>query len=52
MIAPLAKKFESPRAYYLVTSAAAASRPEVKDFAGWLLRQAKPELRNRGDLPL
>ena len=50
LIAPLAKKFESSRAYYLVTSSAAAERPEVKDFAGWLLRQAKQELRNRGNL--
>jgi len=50
LIAPLEKKFESSRAYYLVTSAAAANRPEVKDFAGWVLRQAKLDLRNRGDL--
>lgn len=48
LIAPLEKKFESSRAYYLVTSAEAAGRPEVKDFAGWLLRQAKQEARNRG----
>ena len=50
LIAPLAKKFESSRAYYLVTSADAANRPEVMDFAGWLLRQAKQEARNHGDL--
>ena len=43
LIAPLARKFDSSRAYYLVISAAAAERPEVKDFAGWLLRQAKQE---------
>jgi LysR family glycine cleavage system transcriptional activator len=48
LIAPLAKKFESSRAYYLVTSPDAAGRSEVKDFADWLLRQAKQELRNRG----
>jgi DNA-binding transcriptional LysR family regulator len=47
LIAPLARKFESSRAYYLVISADAAGRPEVKDFAGWLLRQAKRESRNR-----
>ncbi|MBE0614982.1 MAG: transcriptional regulator GcvA [Burkholderiales bacterium] len=47
LIAPLAGKFESSRAYYLVLSAAAAERPEVKDFAGWLLRQAKREPGNR-----
>ena len=50
LIAPLAKKSESSRAYYLVTSANAAGRPEVMDFAGWMVRQAKQELRNRGDL--
>ena len=48
LIAPLEKKFESSRAYYLVISADATNRPEVKDFAGWLLRQAKQESRNRG----
>lgn len=52
LIAPLAKKSESSRAYYLVTSADAANRPEVKDFAGWLLRQAKQESRNRGERSL
>jgi DNA-binding transcriptional LysR family regulator len=50
LLAPLQKKSESSRAYYLITSAEAAGRPEVKDFAGWLLRQAKQEWRNRGDL--
>jgi DNA-binding transcriptional LysR family regulator len=43
LIAPLAKKFESSRAYFLVTSANAAGRPDVQDFAAWLLRQAKQE---------
>ncbi len=47
LIAPLAKKFESSRAYYLVISADAAGRPEVKDFAGWLLRQARHESRGQ-----
>jgi LysR family transcriptional regulator, glycine cleavage system transcriptional activator len=51
LIAPLAKKFASSRAYYLVISADAAQRPEVKDFAGWLTRQAKQELRERGERP-
>ena len=50
LIAPLEKKFESSRAYYLVISAKAAGRPEVSEFAAWLLRQAKQERRNRGDL--
>ncbi len=48
LIAPLAKKFESSRAYFLVTSANAAGRPEVQDFAAWLLRQAKQEPPARG----
>jgi LysR family glycine cleavage system transcriptional activator len=51
LIAPLAKNFDSARAYYLVTSADAAERPEVKDFAAWLIRQAKQEARYRGKLP-
>jgi DNA-binding transcriptional LysR family regulator len=50
LIAPLEKKFESSRAYFLVTSADAAERPEVKDFADWLMRQAKQEQRYRGDI--
>src|SRR5512133_3465261 len=48
LIAPLAKKFESSRAYFLVTSANAAGRPEVQDFAAWLLQQAKQEPPARG----
>jgi len=52
LIAPLAKRFESSRAYYLVTSANAAGRPEVQDFAAWLLRQAKQESRKRGNGPV
>ena len=48
LIAPLEKEFESSRAYYLVINADAAWRPEVKEFAGWLLCQAKPGARQRG----
>ena len=51
LIAPLEKEFESSRAYFLVMSADAAQRPEVKDFAGWLVRQARREPRNRGGFP-
>ncbi|MBE0624879.1 MAG: transcriptional regulator GcvA [Burkholderiales bacterium] len=51
LIAPLAKKFESARAYYLVISAQAARRPDVQEFADWLTRQAKEESRNRGGIP-
>jgi len=50
LIAPLEKKFESARAYYLVISAEAANLPEVKEFADWLMRQAREESRNRGDV--
>jgi len=50
LIAPLAKKFESLRAYYLVVSSAATKRPEVQEFAAWLLRQAKQESSSRGKL--
>ena len=50
LIAPLAKKFESARAYYLVIAPNAAERREVKEFAGWLQRQAQLETRNRGSL--
>lgn len=46
LIAPLEKKFESARAYYLVVSAEAAKRPEVKEFADWVVRQAKRESRS------
>jgi len=50
LIAPLAKKFDSSRAYFLVTSPDAADRPEVRDFAAWMIRQAKQEARDRGNL--
>jgi DNA-binding transcriptional LysR family regulator len=46
LIAPLEKRFESARAYYLVVSAAAAKRPEVKEFTDWVVRQAKRETRS------
>jgi len=45
LVAPLAKKFESLRAYYLLTSADAAARPEVTAFTRWLLQQAKQDRR-------
>jgi DNA-binding transcriptional LysR family regulator len=50
LIAPLAKKFDSSRAYFLVTAPNAAERPEVKDFAAWLIRQAKQDARYSGNL--
>jgi len=45
LIAPLAKKFESQRASYLVISSAAAEKAEVKEFTAWMLQQAKKERR-------
>ena len=50
LIAPLAKKFDSPRAYFLVTSPGTAERPEVKEFAGWMIRLAKKETQYRGNV--
>ena len=47
LIAPLERKFDSSRAYYLVIAADAGARPEVNEFAAWLLRQARLEARNR-----
>jgi DNA-binding transcriptional LysR family regulator len=46
LIAPLARKFESSRAYYLVTSSTATGRQEVKEFGAWMLQQAKKEQRS------
>lgn len=46
LVAPLAKKFESSRAYYLIISSTAAERPEVRKFTAWLLQQAKQEQRS------
>jgi DNA-binding transcriptional LysR family regulator len=50
LVAPLAKRFESSRAYFLVVSKDAAARPEVNDFTGWILRQAKQSMRKRGGI--
>jgi DNA-binding transcriptional LysR family regulator len=49
LIAPLAKKFDSSRAYFLLTSPNAAERPELRDFAAWIVRQAKRAARFRGN---
>ena len=48
LIAPLAGRFESSRAYFLITSARQAERTDVKEFTAWLLAQAKREPRSRG----
>lgn len=39
LFAPFKKAVASPRAYFLVQSAAGASKPEVKDFAAWLMAE-------------
>ena len=41
---------QASRAYFLVVSPGAAERPEVKDFAAWMIRQAKQAARYRGNL--
>jgi LysR family transcriptional regulator, glycine cleavage system transcriptional activator len=37
LVAPFKKAIASPRSYYLVRSATAARKPEVEDFAAWLM---------------
>jgi DNA-binding transcriptional LysR family regulator len=41
LVAPFKKTVASPRSYYLVQSAGAPRKPEVLDFAAWLLAQAR-----------
>ena len=41
LVAPFNKTVASPRSYYLVHSAAAARKPEVKEFADWLRGEAR-----------
>jgi LysR family glycine cleavage system transcriptional activator len=41
LIAPFDSKTVSSRQYFIVPSAASARKPEVKEFAGWLLMEAK-----------
>ena len=43
LVAPLARKAQSSRAYFLVAAASAAARPEVQAFAAWLRGQAAAE---------
>jgi LysR family transcriptional regulator, glycine cleavage system transcriptional activator len=40
LITPFEKSVASPRSYYLIQSAAAAHKPEVQEFVGWLSREA------------
>ena len=41
LVAPFRKTMASPRGYYLVRSANADRKPEVREFAAWLLARAR-----------
>jgi DNA-binding transcriptional LysR family regulator len=41
LVAPFKKTMASPRSYYLVRSAAAGRKPEVQEFAAWVLARAR-----------
>lgn len=43
LVAPFPRSVVSSRGYYVVRSARAAGKPEVKDFEVWLLREAKAD---------
>jgi DNA-binding transcriptional LysR family regulator len=45
LVAPLKAVTGSARAYYLLVEAAAAARPQVRQFIEWLLGQAQEEVR-------
>jgi DNA-binding transcriptional LysR family regulator len=47
LVAPFEQKFTSARGYYLLISKRDADRPEVKSLAGWLIRRARQDSRNR-----
>ncbi len=40
LVAPFSQKLASPMGYHLLRSAASADKPEVSDFAAWLLGEA------------
>jgi DNA-binding transcriptional LysR family regulator len=41
LVAPFKRAMASPRSYYLERSAGAGRKPEVQDFAAWVLAQAR-----------
>lgn len=43
LVAPFPKSIASPCGYQLLRSIASARKPEVQDFVGWLMREAKPK---------
>jgi DNA-binding transcriptional LysR family regulator len=47
LVAPFKKTMASPRSYYLVRSAAAGRKPEVQEFAAWVLARAREGMVTR-----
>ena len=45
LVAPFADTVASSRSYYLLSSAGASRKPEVQDFAAWLLAEARQATR-------
>ena len=43
LVAPFKQTMASPRSYYLVRSALADRKPEVREFAAWVLAQARED---------
>ena len=43
LVAPFKKKVASSRAYYVVESPAARTKPQVREFADWLVEATHPE---------
>lgn len=47
LVAPFTDKSAAPRAYYVLTSSAAANNPDVTEFVDWLFREADQQARAR-----
>ena len=45
LVAPFTDKAAAPRAYYVLTSSAAANNPDVTEFVDWLFREADQQAR-------
>jgi DNA-binding transcriptional LysR family regulator len=43
LVAPFSQHLASPMGYHLLRSAVSAAKPEVNDFAAWLLEEAAPQ---------
>lgn len=48
LVAPFPKRIASPHTYHLLRSAASAHKPEVQQFADWLVAQSREEGRATG----